>query len=378
MRGHIRKRGEKSWAVVVDLGRDPETGKRRQKWVTVRGTKRDAEKVLAELLAKAGRGELGTAPRSLTVAALLDMWLEVSRRRWKPGTAVAAETAVKTWKELLGHVPAGKLGPADVEKALARMEGELSPATCRYRFGLLRQAMRWAVKRKLLGQDPTEGVAPPRAPRKEVRVWSEEEIARFLGVLDSSGHRPAVKAFFRLALSTGMRKGELLALRWEDVDFEKGCLYVRRTRCHHTGGVHEPKSPSSCRKVALDAGSLECLRRLKREQAREKLRAGAEWCEQGLVFATRKGKALSVFRLACTFRSLCRRAGVPEIRIHDLRHTHASLLLRQGVHPKVVQERLGHSSVKITLDTYSHLLPDAQEQAVKALERALGGEEGRR
>ncbi|WP_240610869.1 tyrosine-type recombinase/integrase [Ammonifex thiophilus] len=349
-----------------------EDGRKLYRSQTVHGSRQDAERVLAELLVKAHRGELGRAPRGLTVAGLLDAWLEAHRRAWRPGTLSLRRTAASAWKKLIGHVEAEKLGPADVEIALAEIGERYAPGTARIFFAALRQALKWGRKRKLIYQDPTEGVPAPREEGKERLPWSEEEVRRFLEYLEACGERKAYKALFRLLLATGMRLGEAQALRWQDVDFRAGTVHVRRTYSHAGRCFHEPKTKHSRRKVAVDPETMLWLREVKKEQAEERLKAGGEWADrEGLVFTSRKGGVLKQETVWHVFRRLCRGAGVRTIRVHDLRHTHASLLLRQNVHPKVVQERLGHSSVKVTLDLYSHLLPDAQEPAVRAVERVL-------
>ncbi|MEW5763314.1 MAG: tyrosine-type recombinase/integrase [Bacillota bacterium] len=375
MRGHIRKRAKDSWTVVVELGRDPETGKRRQKWITVRGTKRDAEAVLAEAVAAANQGRFGLAPSTLTVAALLAAWADASRRKWKPTTEAAHRAEMRIWSEVIGAVPVTKLTAADIERALALFEKErgYAPKTCLRLFATLRCALRWAAKRKLIGTNPAEDVEPPAVPRREVRVWTEEEAAAFL----AAAARTEKFALFRVALATGMRLGELLALRWDDVDFDAGAIQVRRTmadRCM-VGGVvfQEPKSAASVRRIPLDPGTVQVLREHKRKQAAVRLKAGEAWQDYGLVFCTKNGTPYTHSDVRRVMRSAAKKAGVRRIRFHDIRHTHASLLLRRGVHPKVVAERLGHASVKTTLDTYSHLLPDTQAAAAAAIGEALGG-----
>ncbi len=360
--------------MVIELGRDPETNKRRQKWITVRGTKREAEAVLAEALVAAAQGKFGLAPNTLTVAGLLSVWLDASRRKWKPTTEACMRSGVDVWVEVLGTVPVAKLTAADIERALTLFEKErkYAPKTCRRLFATLRCAMHWAVKRKLVGSNPVDDVEPPAIPRREVRVWTEEEVSRFLAV----AVRTEKAMLFRMALATGMRLGELLALRWEDVDFKSGVVYVRRTLADKAAvkGIifQEPKSAASIRRVPLDPGTVQALKEHRKKQAAVRLKAGEKWQDYSLVFCTKNGTPYAHSDVRQAMRRLVREAGVPRIRFHDIRHTHASLLLRHGVHPKVVAERLGHASVKTTLDIYSHLLPDTQAAAAAAIGEVLG------
>lgn len=371
MRGHIRKRAKDSWTVVVELPRDPETGKRRQKWVTVKGTKRDAERVLAETIAEIERGTY-IEPAKMTVAEYLDRWSDACRAGVRLSTHLGRLQAIRHWKAVLGSVPLARLTPLDVQRALACLPEGLSDSSKRTYFTVLKAGLSQGVKWGLLPRNPAQGVKPPARKAREIRVWDEEQAVRFLEVARSTRYY----ALFYLALATGMRIGELLGLAWDDVDLDGGAIQVRRaiaTCVAHAGAPawQEPKTTAGRRRVPIGAQAVEVLRQHRRAQLEERLRAGPDWRDYGLVFCNQKGGPLFNMNVHKAFTACCKRAGVPRIRLHDLRHTHATLLLRQGVHPKVVSERLGHASVKITLDIYSHVLPDTQEEAVRATERAL-------
>lgn len=373
MRGHIRKRAKDSWTVVVELPRDPETGKRRQKWVTVKGTKRDAERVLAEVAAQVTAGTFAAPRAKLSLGEYLDQWYEACHTGVRLNTQGCWQRAIKHWKEVLGGAPLARLTALDIQRALARLPEHLSGASRHTFFGVLRSALGQAVKWGLLPRNPAEGVKSPPRSRRELQVWNEEQAARFLEAARSTRYY----ALFYLALATGMRIGELLGLTWDDVDLDTGVIQVRRaiaTCVARTGEPvwQEPKTSAGRRRVPIGGQAVEVLRQHRKAQLEQRLRAGPEWRDYGLVFCTRKGGPLFNMNVNKALAACCKKAGVPRIRFHDLRHTHATLLLRQGVHPKVVSERLGHTSVKITLDIYSHVLPDTQEEAVRAVERALG------
>lgn len=358
--------------MVVELPRDPETGKRRQKWVTVKGTKRDAERVLAETITEIQRGTY-VEPACLSVAEYLARWYDACSATVKLNTRARWLRGVRVWSDLLGHVPLGRLTPLDVQYALGRLP-QLSDGSRRTYFSVLRSALDQAVKWGLLPRNPAQGARPPARSSREVQVWDEEQAGRFLETARST----RLYALFYTALATGMRLGELLGLTWGDVDLDAGAIQVRRslaTCVDRAGEPHwqEPKTAAGRRRVPIGAEALEVLRQHRRGQLEERLRAGPGWCDYGLVFCNRRGGPLFKSNVDRALAACCRKAGVPRIRFHDLRHTHATLLLRQGVHPKVVSERLGHASVRITLDTYSHVLPDTQEEAVRAMERALAG-----
>jgi len=230
------------------------------------------------------------------------------------------------------------------------------------------QVLRQAVRRQLLARNPAEAVRPPRPARAPVRTLDEEQTTRLLKTAQGTRlHVPVL-----VAVMTGLRRGKLLALRWSDMDLEAATLSVTQTlRVTHNGLVFAPpKTGKSRRLLALPPLVVEALREHRRRQLEDRLRLGPVWQEHGLVFPGPDGRPWHPATLSCSFRELCKRAGM-EIRFHDLRHSHATQLLKAGVHPKIVNEWLGHSTVGITLDIYSHLLPGMQEEAVGRLEAAL-------
>jgi integrase len=226
--------------------------------------------------------------------------------------------------------------------------------------------MRWGY----VARNVATLVSPPRIPRHEIAPLSAEQARTVLAAAKGDRH----EALYVLALSTGMRLGELLGLRWQDVDIEGGMLQVRQalTRTKARLQLGEPKSARSRRRIALTPRTVEALRQHRSRQAVERLRLGPTWQDIGLVFPSEVGTPMDAGNmLRQSFHPLLDKAGLPRIRFHDLRHTAATLLLQQGVHAKIVSEMLGHSSIGLTLDTYSHVLPDMQQQAVQAMERVL-------
>jgi integrase len=213
-------------------------------------------------------------------------------------------------------------------------------------------------------------VSPPRVPRYEISPLSPAQARALLEA--ATGER--FDALYVLALTTGMRLGELLGLRWRAVDLDGGMLQVHYTLLRLTDGLQlrEPKTPQSRRRIALTATAIAALRQHRSRQAAQRLRLGSVWDDRDLVFPNEIGQPIEQSNLLRrSFWPLLEKAGLPRMRFHDLRHTCATLLLRQGVHVKVVSELLGHSSIKITLDIYSHVLPDMQQQAVSAMDTLL-------
>jgi len=237
----------------------------------------------------------------------------------------------------------------------------------------LHKALAQAVKWSLIPRNPADAVKAPIPSTKEMRPLSAQEARKLLEA--ACGNR--LEALYVLAIHTGMRRGELLGLRWDDIDLDSSSIRVRRTLTRPENGkrfaLGKPKTKKSCRTVRLTQRAVEALKRHRARQAEEKLKAGSLYQDQGLVFASVNGGLINPSNLRQrSFASLLKRADLPHITFHDLRHTCASLLFQRNVHPKFVQELLGHASVAITLDTYSHMLPGMGSEAADAMGEAMG------
>jgi len=271
----------------------------------------------------------------------------------------------------LGRIKLKDLNPAHVRGFYRdRLGTDLSPATVHKMHVVLHKALDQAIADGLIPRNAAKGVKVPQAKRKEIRPLTPEQAKTLL----ESARGDRLEALYVLALNTGLRQGELLALQWEDVELEDAVLRVRRTLTR-TGGkvdVGPPKTNNSRRSVELTTGAVHALRAHLSRQLEEMERMGSLYRPGGLVIANESGGIINPSNLRNrSFSRLLERAGLPKIRFHDLRHTCATLLLTKNVNPKIVSEMLGHSSVSITLDTYSHVLPTIQENAVRALEDAL-------
>ncbi len=377
MKGHIRQRGKRSWAVVLDLGRDAD-GRRRQRWHTVHGTKKDAQRELARLLHELNTGAY-VEPARMSVGEYLERWLADYAKN-----SVAAKTFERyaeivrvNLKPALGHLPLPKLQPLHIQsyysKALSegRRDGRggLSAQTVLHHHRVLHVALAQAVRWQLLSRNPADAVQPPRAAKTEMRALTEDETAKLLRAAAwSTLYMPIL-----VSVTTGLRRGELLGLRWVDATLDHGELAVRRSLQQTRDGLtyKEPKTACARRTVTLPPLTVEALRQHKVSQTEQRLRLGPIFEDNDLVFPRPDGRPWSPDAFTSAFSAFIRRSGLPRIRFHDLRHSHASQLLRQGVHPKVVSERLGHSTVGITLDTYSHVLPGLQRDAALGIDLAL-------
>jgi len=307
-------------------------------------------------------------------ADFIDDWLGEMRLTLKPKTWTRYEQLVRLYaKPAFGKKDLEKLQPQDVQRLYAQMtEAGLAEGTKLQLHSILHKALKQAILWNLVGRNVMDGVIRPKPSQKDMKTLSPQQARRFLE--SAQGHR--YEALFVLALTTGMRQGELLGLRWEDVDPEAGTIRVQRSLQRTKDGfvLTEPKTKRSRRQIELTELAVDALERHRINQTAEKLLNESYWHQQRLVFTNTTGGPIeSSHLLRHCFHPLLKRAGVPQIRFHDLRHTAATLLLGQGVHPKIVSEMLGHSSIAITLDLYSHVTPTMQQQAVTAMETALRG-----
>jgi len=376
MKGHVRKRGTK-WCFVLDVGRDPETGQRKQKWFSGFKTKKEAERAMAEKIAEINRGEY-IEPARLPFRRLLKDWLEHH---------VKHRTSPKTFETYcylvefhiiprIGEVNLDKLAPIHLQKLYSDLitsdrkngKGKLSSTTVHHIHRICHSALKWATLMKMIPQNIAENLTPPKRNKQEIKTWSEEEVTRFL----SSAQDDRLFALFFLAISTGLRRGELLGLKWGDVDFDRGILVVRRTVQRTVNGLivkEQPKTDNSRRLVNISPATVDVLRQHQKRQAEEMLKFGLRDIE--FIFTNTVGNLMEPRKVNHIFDRIIGKAGIPKIRFHDLRHTHATMLLKQGIHPKIVSERLGHSSIGITLDIYSHVIPSMQREAAVAIDQVL-------
>lgn len=379
MRGHIIKRYKNSYTIVLNLGIDPTTGKRKQQWISVKGTKKEAEKRLSGLLHQLDTGTF-MKPSKTSLAEFLDRWLkDYVWPNLAPRTAEGYETIIRQHLiPKLGNIILTQLKPEHLQRYYSEMlrggrckdASGLSAQTVRHHHTALHKALQTAVEWGLLSRNVADAVRPPRAERPEMHSWGEDDIARFLEAAKNTPYY----ALFYAALFTCMRRSELLALRWQDIDFILSQVYVSRSLHQLRDGsfvFRPPKTAKGRRTVALPPSAILVLNEHRKKQELERAMLGIPLTDDDLVFSHLDGKAIRPNTITRAWTVLAARAGLNVIRLHDARHTHASLMLKQGIHPKIVQERLGHSSIAITLDTYSHVSPGLQEVAAKRFDDAF-------
>ena len=365
MAGQLIKRGDNVWLVRVFLGRD-ENGKRLFHNHTVHGTKKDAQRYLTGVLQQRDAGTW-IPPQALALDAFLDEWLAtVVAHRVRPRTYDSYAGLLKRHvRPVLGTRRLQDLRPGDLQALYASLLTQnLSARTVRYVHTVLANALKQAVRWQLLSHSPAEAVELPHQAHREMQALSPDEAKSFL----ESAKPDPWYVLFLAAIVTGMRPGELLGLQWKDIDWSKGTAVVRRAlvrRDDQSWSFEEPKTARSRRTIPLTASLIKALQTQHAEQAAARLAAGPKYANHDLVFANLHGEPLverNVVRHH--FKPILVRAGLPaSLRLYDLRHTCATLLLAQGENPKIVSERLGHASITLTLDTYSHVLPTMQEAA---------------
>lgn len=379
MRGSVVKRGA-TWSIVFDIGRD-EHGKRKQKWIGGYRTKREAQAALAEQVNSVEQGSF-IAPVNQTVADFLNEWGNQKKLQVRPSTWRSYEWTLNY--HVIPHIGQLKLKqvtPNHIEKLYTQLrdcprpdgkDGTLSERTILHVHLILQNAFDRAVRWGLIGRNPCKLVDAPRPKKVEMKVWTKEQLQKFISVAaeDDLYH------VFLLLATTGMRIGEVLGLRWRDVDLKNCKVTIQQQISFVKGGyvIQPPKTRSGNRTIPVPQQVIDVLKNVNEQQEFKEQFFGQDYQKDlDLVCCTDKGTPLYHGNFTARWNSLIEKAGIPRIRIHDIRHTHASLLLQQGVNPKVVAERLGHANVSITLDTYTHLLPGIQEKAVDTFANEIFG-----
>jgi integrase len=368
--GQIIARGERRWLVRVYLGRDRETRRRAYHNRTIYGSLRHAQAYLTRKLHERDLAR-GVEGPQVTVDEFLDHWLKAAvKPKVRGKTYSDYATMLRRYiRPAIGARILASLSPLEIQAAYQVMvEKKLSARTVRYAHAVLRAAMRQAIRWQLLLADPTQGVQLPSQQRGEMRVLSTEQARSFLR---TASHSPQA-CLFAVALTTGMRPSEYFALCWRDIDWNRGTISVIRTLHRNEGQwtFADTKRARSRRVVKLQMWVLDLLWKLKGRA--DEAGAACDSVFADLIFTTARGEPINEeYMVKKHFKPLLREAGLPNIRLYNLRHTSATLALTVGVAPKVVSEQLGHASAAFTLDTYSHVLPHMQEEAASRMEAAL-------
>lgn len=369
--GTICQRPDGRWTAALNLGYD-EAGKRQRKYFYGKTRKEVADKL------KAAQREhdagLPVAVERQTVGQFLDRWLcDVAKPKVAPKTFASYSDIVRLHlKPTLGRHQLSKLTPQHVQALIqAKTDAGLSPRTVSYIRTVLRIALAQAVKWDMVARNVATLVDPPRAHRTEIRPLTPDQARAFLEAV--TGDR--LEGLYRVALAMGLRQGEALGLRWEDIDLDQRTLRIRVALQRIDGKLtlKEPKTEKSRRTLTMPTPLVRALTAHRDRQAFERAKAGDRWIETGLIFTTPIGTPLEPSNVTKRFQELLRRSGLPHQRFHDLRHCCASLLLAQNVPARVVMDILGHTQISTTLDLYSHVMPAAHQEAADLMGRILEG-----
>jgi integrase len=363
-KGSIRKRGAK-YQLTIDTGVDDSTGKRRRHYSTHQ-TEEEAERALADIMAQIDRGTYIKETND-SVADFLDEWFRVSRRHYRENTAYVYGRYLEMLRPMLPEIKAKDMKKLHAEELINRLLQRYKPSTVRYCKRLLSTAFKRGVDWEIIGKNPFVGVKVTGGDR-DYTVWNPEEAHQFMTSVKSRCKNPSYFVAFLLALSCGMRKSEILGLRWENVDIDRRLIYVKESlhQNYITGEryVSKPKSKAGNRAIWLDDMTADELR--KHKEARPQLVPPKDF-----VCSTADYNTLHQRNLTQVLYRIIKDEGLPRLRFHDLRHTHASLLLSAGISPKVTQERLGHARIETTMNTYSHVLPSLQQEAADKIGELL-------
>ena len=374
MAGTIQKKGDNIWLVRMYLGRDAD-GKTKHFNKTIHGAKKDAQKFLTAKLRDRDMGRF-VEPSSLSIKQFLEGWLkDIARPRVKEATFDGYKGIVDYYLiPAIGSERLCDLRPEMIQRFYGNLQRQgLSSRTVRYAHSILSSALNHAEMQGMIYFNPCKKCQLPKKLQTEMKYFTPDEVRQFLAFAKDS----KLFALFVLAIETGMRPGEYLGLKWKDIDFENMTLSVRRTAKARKGGgfyFSTPKTGKSNRPITLSSTLIEALRNHRSEILTAKMAIRDIYRDNDLVFPNEIGDPLLIGNVRRRyFQPILVQAKLPKIRLYDLRHTSATLLLSEGEHPKVVSERLGHASTNLTLDTYSHVIPGMQKQATAKIAHLMFG-----
>lgn len=378
MQGRVHKyEGQRgvSWFYVHDLPANASDRGRRQ--VKRRGfaTKRAAQEALTAALREVDTGSFVERSKLTVGQFLQDEWLPAIEASGiqKSGTIDQYRIYIRVRvMPSIGGIALQQLDAAALDRFYVDLGQRLAAKSVRNTALMMSTALKFAVKRGRVSRSPAPDAHMPKAPRTTMQYWAPEETKAFL----DSVRDDRLYALWLLFATTGMRRGEAMALRWDDVDFDRSRVSIQRSLVVNSGVVkiETPKTDRSVRSIAISPASKNALRQWRRAQLEERLAWGEAYTESGFVFTNEDGAVIDPRTISKRFQRLIAVAGVRAIRLHDVRHSYATAALRAGIPAKVVSERLGHKSIAMTLDTYSHVLPQADEEAAETVERLILGE----
>jgi len=373
--GSIRKRPTNTghvWQITVELPRDPVTGKRNRIYKTVNGTKKEAERVKHDLIAEVEKGYYVT-DNKITISEWIQTWLEVYIiPNVSPTTLSAYKGMIRRYIDpLIGNMRVQSLNTLGVQSWVNKLKispssgKEMSAKTVKHTFHVLKGAMDKAVLAGIIPRSPCTGIMLPKGKKKQPVVYDEQEIKKLI----EAARGTEMELVIDMELCLGVRRGELLGLQWDDVDWTHNQIHIHRNRVVVNGKSHikEPKTEAGNRILDVPEMLMKKLKRHRLTCMERQMAMGSAYTVTDFIIVHPDGKPIYPEYLSQMLTKLQDRAGLPKCRFHDLRHLCASIMLMQGVNVKVAQERLGHADISTTLNIYSHVLPSSAKEAAEKI-----------
>lgn len=367
MRGYVRKY-KNSWAGVVELGKDPGTGKRLQKWVYA-STQEECQRKLNKLMYELDEG-IYISPSRMTLAAYLRDWIEMHAPNIAPNTVDGYKCTIeKHIIPMLGNILLVELTPMHLQKLYASEQKKYSGRTAQLTHRILRKALSTAYKMQVIRKNPADMVDPPKAKKYRPAVYDEQEYESLVEAAAGTEHEIPIA----LAGGLGLRRGEILGLKWSDINFKKNIVTIQRQLIPTSEGLllKEPKTEDSIRTLDTPQHVMDMLRRHLKNQEKNKLFFGSDYKDDNLVCCKPDGEPIHPSSYSRDFGKLLKMNDLRHIRFHDLRHFNATIMLQCDIPVKVASKRLGHSTTAITQDTYQHVLLDMDKEAARKIDEVL-------
>lgn len=376
-RGNIRERSKGSFTITIELPKDTITNKRKQKYYTIKGTKKDAEKFLTEKLRELDTGLLIDI-KKMKYSEYLDYWKEKTFNNLEITTKEGyIQKIEKHIKPYLGNLYLEDIKPLHLQNFYDKLlengklngKGGLSSRSVLSIHRIIHSSLKQALKWQLVIRNVADSVEPPKAKKYKAKFLTDEQTERLLEIAKTTDiYVPIV-----IAVYTGARRGEILGLNWNNINFEKGYIRIIDNLCATNNGliIKQPKTNNGIRTIAISNTLIKILKKHKIRQLENKMRLGIHYKDNNMVCCYEDGHLYNPKRFSAKFHELLEKNNLPIIRFHDLRHSHASLLVKLGVQPKEISERLGHSNIGITMDLYSHLYEETDREVADMFDKLI-------